>query len=137
MTAAVLKVEGLTKHFGDILAVDNLTLEVLSGEVLGLLGPNGAGKTTTLNMLVGLLKPDEGKVFLRGEPVTSRSTVSFSRLGVCPQDTILWGRLTCLEQMQFIGEMYGMKGKDARKRGEHLLDMLELSHKRNKRASTL
>jgi ABC-2 type transport system ATP-binding protein len=137
VTDVALKAVGLIKRFGDVLAVDNLTLEVFSGEVLGLLGPNGAGKTTTLNMLVGLLKPDEGKVFLRGKPVTGSRTITHTRLGVCPQDTILWGRLTCLEQLQFIGEMYGMRGIYARQRGEYLLEILELSEKRKKRASTL
>jgi ABC-2 type transport system ATP-binding protein len=134
---ALLEVKSLTKRYGDLTAVDDLSLSVLEGEVLGFLGPNGAGKTTTINMMVGLLKPDAGEVYLHGKPVASGETATVTRVGVCPQEIVLWGRLTCLEQMQFIGEMYGMRGVEARQRGEMLLDILELTDKKNKRADTL
>jgi ABC-2 type transport system ATP-binding protein len=134
---ALLEVKNLTKRYGDLTAVDDLSLSVLEGEVLGLLGPNGAGKTTTINMIVGLLKPDAGEVYLHGVPLASGETATVTRVGVCPQEIVLWGRLTCLEQMQFIGEMYGMRGVEARQRGEMLLDILELTDKKDKRADTL
>jgi ABC-2 type transport system ATP-binding protein len=88
-------------------------------------------------MIVGLLKPDAGEVFLHGDPIIGRKTSTVMRVGVCPQESVLWNRLTCLEQLQFIGEMYGVKGGDARQRGGELLGILELSDKENKRASTL
>jgi ABC-2 type transport system ATP-binding protein len=69
MAHTVLEVRGLTKSCGQILAVDRLTLELHRGEVFGLLGPNGAGKTTSINMICGLLKPDEGTVLIHGEPI--------------------------------------------------------------------
>ncbi|HNT26098.1 MAG TPA: ATP-binding cassette domain-containing protein [Anaerolineales bacterium] len=69
MPAIVLKIEGLTKRYGALTAVDDLTLEVYAGEVFGFLGPNGAGKTTSINMMCGLLKPDAGRVLVRGVPV--------------------------------------------------------------------
>jgi ABC-2 type transport system ATP-binding protein len=118
------------------LAVDDLSLDVRQGEVFGLLGPNGAGKTTTINMMVGLLKPDYGRVFIHGEPVGDGKQTQ-ERVGVCPQATQLWGKLTCLEQLQFIGEMYGLPGKTASQRGLELLEIIELSSKAKKRASTL
>ena len=137
MNEIIIQAENLTKRYGDLTAVNNLSLEILSGEVFGLLGPNGAGKTTSINMIVGLLKPDGGRVTIHGERLEKDASSVYSRVGVCPQESVLWNKLTCLEQLQFIGEMYGMKGRDARRRGKELLDILELSDKENKRASTL
>jgi len=137
MNEIIIQAENLTKRYGDLTAVNNLSLEIFSGEVFGLLGPNGAGKTTSINMIVGLLKPDGGHVTIHGERVENDPSSVHSRVGVCPQESVLWNKLTCLEQLQFIGEMYGMKGQDARRRGKELLDILELSDKENKRAGTL
>jgi ABC-2 type transport system ATP-binding protein len=137
MPNVVLQTEGLTKHYGSLTAVKDLTLEVYEGEVFGFLGPNGAGKTTSINMMCGLLKPDAGQVTIHGVPVTDADDETRSRVGVCPQEIVLWERLTCLEQLQFIGQMYGLAGREARQRGEWLLEELDLSDKRNKQARTL
>jgi ABC-2 type transport system ATP-binding protein len=136
MTNVVLRTEGLTKRFGPVTAVQDLTLEVYEGEVFGFLGPNGAGKTTSINMMCGLLKPDTGRVMVQGVPITADADVRL-RVGVCPQDIVLWERLTCLEQLQFIGQMYGMSGRDARRRGEQLLEEIDLTGKRDQQARTL
>ena len=133
----VLHTQALTKRYGSLTAVQDLSLEVLEGEVFGLLGPNGAGKTTSINMMCGLLKPDSGHVFIRGKAITNGEASMRIHVGVCPQNIVLWGQLTCLEQMQFIGEMYGMGGRAARQRGEQLLQDLNLTEKRDKRARTL
>jgi ABC-2 type transport system ATP-binding protein len=137
MSTTVLQARELTKRYGALTAVDNLSLEVYEGEVFGLLGPNGAGKTTSINMLCGLLKPDSGQVLIHGKIITNGDASLRSRVGMCPQNIVLWSTLTCLEQMQFIGEMYGLKGKAARKSGERLLEQLDLSEKRDKLARTL
>jgi ABC-2 type transport system ATP-binding protein len=137
MSTTILQARELTKRYGALTAVQNLTLEVYEGEVFGLLGPNGAGKTTSINMLCGLLKPDSGQVSIQGKIITNADASLRSRVGVCPQDIVLWKTLTCLEQMQFIGEMYGMKGKTARQRGEQLLKELDLSENKDKLARTL
>jgi ABC-2 type transport system ATP-binding protein len=137
MPEIVLQTEGLTKRYGDLTAVKDLSLQVQEGEVFGFLGPNGAGKTTSINMMCGLLKPDAGQVMLRGQPVSGGDASLRSRVGVCPQNIILWERLTCLEQLQFIGEMYGLAGGEARKRGLRLLEELDLADKRDKQARTL
>jgi ABC-2 type transport system ATP-binding protein len=137
MPAVVLKTEGLTKRYGDLVAVDDLNLEIYRGEVFGFLGPNGAGKTTSINMMCGLLKPDEGRVTIDGVSVRDADEELRARVGVCPQDIVLWERLTCLEQLQFIGEMYGLSGRDARKNAERLLEELELVDKRNTQARKL
>ncbi len=133
----VLKAQSLSKRYGELTAVNDLSLEVYEGEVFGLLGPNGAGKTTSINMICGLLKPDAGQVTIRGEVVTNGDVATRTRVGVCPQNIVLWGQLTCLEQMQFIGEMYGIRGKAARTRAEKLLADLDLIEKRDKLARTL
>jgi ABC-2 type transport system ATP-binding protein len=137
MPTPVLQARVLSKRYGALTAVDNLSLEVYEGEVFGLLGPNGAGKTTSINMLCGLLKPDSGQVLIHGKTITDGDARLRSRVGVCPQTIVLWSTLTCLEQMQFIGEMYGMKARTARQRAGQLLTDLDLSEKKNKLARTL
>ena len=137
MTEIALQTEHLTKHYGNRTAVDDLSLEVHEGEIFGLLGPNGAGKTTSINMLCGLLKPDSGRVLLHGKTITKGDSGMRAKVGVCPQHIVLWNTLTCLEQMQFIGEMYGIGRAQARRRSEQLLAELDLSEKKNKLARTL
>jgi ABC-2 type transport system ATP-binding protein len=137
MATTVLQTEGLTKRYGSLTAVDDLSLEVYEGEVFGFLGPNGAGKTTSINMMCGLLKPDKGRVLLHGKALNGGDKRVRARVGMCPQDIVVWERLTCIEQLQFVGQMYGLKGKQARKNGETLLVELDLTEKRDKQARTL
>jgi ABC-2 type transport system ATP-binding protein len=137
MPATVLQTHLLTKRYGPLTAVDGLSLEILEGEVFGLLGPNGAGKTTSISMMCGLLRPDSGQVIIHEKPITDGGAAIRAHVGVCPQNIVLWGQLTCLEQMQFIGEMYGLKGTTARQRAVQLLKKLDLDEKRDKPARTL
>ena len=134
---AVLQTQSLTKRYGSLTAVQDLSLEVNEGEVFGLLGPNGAGKITSISMMCGLLRPDSGQVVIHGKPITDGDADVRTRVGVCPQNIVLWGQLTCLEQMVFIGEMYGMKRKSVAQRSEQLLKELDLTEKRDQRARTL
>ncbi len=137
MSPIVLQVDGLTKRYGAVVAVKNLSLAVNEGEVFGFLGPNGAGKTTSINMLCGLLKPDAGRVLIHDRPIINGDTEVRTRVGVCPQNIVVWERLTCLEQLRFIGEMYGLSGTLARQRGTQLLEQLDLREKRDQQARTL
>ncbi len=137
MPDVVLQAEGLTKRYGDLVAVNNLSLDICEGEVFGFLGPNGAGKTTSISMMCGLLRPDAGRVFVHGQPVAGGTASVRTGVGICPQEIILWSHLTCIEQLQFIGQMYGVDGDEARRRGERLLEDLGLVEKRNKQARTL
>jgi ABC-2 type transport system ATP-binding protein len=130
----VLSAEGLTKRFGDLVAVQDLSLEVREGEILGLLGPNGAGKTTSISMICGLLAPDSGRTLLRGAVV--RGDVR-SKIGMCPQQVIVWKDLTCLEQLVHVGELYGMRRTRARERSAEILAALGLAEKRDALAGTL
>jgi ABC-2 type transport system ATP-binding protein len=88
-------------------------------------------------MMCGLLAPDAGKVFIQGEPVHGGDVDVRARVGVCPQQAIFWEKLTCIEQLEFIGEMYNVPRKTARMRGDELLDILGMMEKRDKLASTL
>jgi ABC-2 type transport system ATP-binding protein len=133
--SAVLETLSLTKRYGALTAVQELSLEIQEGEVFGLLGPNGAGKTTSINMICGLLRPDAGQVMIRGKPIAQGDVRR--RVGMCPQNIVLWGQLTCLEQMVFLGEMYGIDRKSARRYSEQLLQELDLTEKRDHRARTL
>ncbi len=133
----VLRLDRLVRRYGTLTAVDRLSLDICAGEIFGLLGPNGAGKTTTIQMICGLLQPDSGQVLFHGQPVRSRSDLLRARMGVCPQSLLLWGTLTCLEQLEFIGEMYNVPRRTARQRGLELLETMGLAEKRNALARTL
>jgi ABC-2 type transport system ATP-binding protein len=135
--STVLQTQGLTKYYGELVAVDDLCLDVHEGEVFGFLGPNGAGKTTSINMMCGLLKPDAGQVLLNGIPIDGGNRSLRTRVGMCPQHIVLWERLTCMEQLVYIGQMYGLSGSRARQQSDQLLDELDLKGKRNVQARKL
>lgn len=136
MPTVVLEADGLSKSYGSLVAVKDLSLAVYEGEVLGFLGPNGAGKTTSINMLCGLLRPDAGRVLVNGQPIGGGADVR-ARVGMCPQEIVVWEKLTCIEQLEFVGEMYGLKRRVARGNGLRLLDELDLAEKRDAQAKTL
>jgi ABC-2 type transport system ATP-binding protein len=133
----VLRADGLTKKYGSLIAVNDLTFDVHQGEIMGFLGPNGAGKTTSIDMLCGLRKPDRGQVLVHGKPLDQPGAKVRGQIGVCPQEVILWERLTCIEQLQFMGQMYGMSRSSAATRSKLLLDEYHLAEKRNSQARTL
>jgi ABC-2 type transport system ATP-binding protein len=135
MTSPALETLHLTKRFGAMTAVDDLTLRVDAGEIFGFLGPNGAGKTTAIRMMVGLLRPSAGQVSIDGLPIDDGCRAG--RIGLCPQETILWDKLTCLDQLEFMGEMYSVPRRIARQRGTKLLEELGLTAKAGELASRL
>ncbi len=137
MTEVVLQTKGLTKRYGELTAVSDLSLEVREGEVFGFLGPNGAGKTTSISMMCGLLRPDSGSVSVHGKSIAEGGPDVRARVGVCPQDLVLWERLTCLEQLVFMGRMYGVDGKLAKQRADKLLAELGIADKTSSLANTL
>jgi ABC-2 type transport system ATP-binding protein len=132
-----LQVYNLTKRFGATLAVDDLSLHVARGEIFGFLGPNGSGKTTSINMMVGLLDPTSGNVSIEGQSIITRRNAVQRMIGVCPQENILWDKLTCLEQLEFVGVNYGFSNRQTRKRGAELLEALGLTAKANELAGRL
>jgi ABC-2 type transport system ATP-binding protein len=131
---SVITITGLKKKFGDFTAVDGLNFDISRNEIFGLLGPNGAGKTTTINMICGLLPPSEGHIHFHGKENT---TFNKSLIGYCPQENIYYPKLTCLEQLLFMGHMYGLSSKSIKYRALELLELLGLTDKINTRASKL
>ena len=132
-----LSVEGLSKKYDELLAVDNISFSVHKGEIFGLLGPNGAGKTTIIKILCGLLKADAGNITFNGISMSTGYNQIKSLIGLCPQEIVIWELLTCFEQMKFVGISYGMSSKEASIRAHSLLEMLGLTEKKNKLAKTL
>jgi len=129
----MIKIEGLKKKFGAFSAVDGLNFDIFENEVFGLLGPNGAGKTTTINMICGLLPSSEGKITFGIHQGKDRK----SFIGYCPQENIFYPKLTCLEQLLFMGKMYGLSSKTIKVRTIELLNLLGLADKTNIRANNL
>jgi ABC-2 type transport system ATP-binding protein len=121
----------LTRRFGDFTAVDTLNLKVKRGELFGFLGPNGAGKTTTIRMLTTLLLITAGKAKVAGLEVASQGALIRSRIGVVPQQFALFDELTPMENLRYIGELYGMSKTGIRKRSEELLKVVDLYDKKD------
>ena len=134
---SILEIKHLSKSYGDLLAVNDLSLNVFTGEVFGLLGPNGAGKTTTINLIAGLLKPDSGEVFLQGDRFDSGDASVRSQIGICPQENVIWKKLTPAEQLIFLGNMYDLEPSFIRRRSELLLEELGLTSAADQIAGTL
>jgi len=109
-----IEIENFTKEYGDIKAVDNLSLRIEEGEIFGMLGPNGSGKTTTINCLSGLVSPTAGVLKVEGLDVRRQSSKVREILGVCPQETALYPFLTGRENIELFGVLYSIP--------RHLLD---------------
>jgi ABC-type multidrug transport system ATPase subunit len=122
-----IRVEHLTKRFGSLVAVDDLSFEVGRGQIFGLLGSNGAGKTTTLKVLTGLLRPDRGTARVDGVDVLRRPVEAKRRIGFLPEAPALYDQLTAREFLEMIGTLRGMEPGRLDKRIGELLDMMELS----------
>jgi ABC-2 type transport system ATP-binding protein len=127
----------LVKRYGDLVAVDNISFDVEKGESFGFLGPNGAGKTTTIRMLTGLSKPTAGKAELLGLEVTLNAAGAKGFTGVAPEVSNLYDELTALENLIFMGKLYGVTSKDRRERAEALLELFRLQEKRDHPFGTL
>jgi ABC-2 type transport system ATP-binding protein len=104
----MIRIENLTKRFGETVAVNGLNLEIPAGELFVFVGPNGAGKTTTIKLMVGLLRPTEGRVFLCGHDVQKEYIEARSLLSYVPDQPFLYEKLTGREFLRFVGAMYGM-----------------------------
>ena len=133
----ILSLSSLTKSYGDLVAVKDLSLNISRGEIFGFLGPNGAGKTTTINMICGLLKSDSGEVRVNGRSMKDNYKECKRLMGLCPQDLVIWESLTCLEQLEFVGRLYDVRRDKARKKALELLEIMGLMDKGKKLAKTL
>ncbi len=108
---STLRVENVTKRFGDFTAVEGLSFDVRAGRVFGFLGPNGAGKTTTIRMIVGITAPDEGRIELFGEPMSSKLQ---DRIGYLPEERGLYKKMKIVDQLRYFAALKGRTGLSCR-----------------------
>ena len=126
MPTPLIRTQNLVKRYGDKLAVNNVSLDVYSGEVFGFLGPNGAGKTTTIKMIVGLLQPSSGTVSVAGYDVNTQPLLAKAASGYVPDTPNLYAKLTGRELLRFVGDLYNIDRAQAERRSEELLRMFDL-----------
>ena len=122
----IIEVKNITKKYGDLTAVNDITFNVKKGEIFAFLGPNGAGKTTTIKMLTTLLKPTAGEIFLNGHNVIENPHETRRSFGIVFQDPSLDNELTAYENMQFHAILYGLTKEVYRERIVNLLLLVEL-----------
>lgn len=127
----VIQVSDLTKHYGEIPAVDHINFEVNRGEVFGFLGPNGAGKTTTIRMLAGLSKPTEGKASILGLDINSQIVQIKKQIGVVPEVSNLYDELSAIDNLIFMAQLYGVPAFERKERAQDLLKTFRLYERKD------
>ncbi len=132
MNGAAIDIRDLRKTYGGQAAVDGLTLTVPRGSFFGFLGPNGAGKTTTIRMLTGLAQPDAGSVELLGMSMPAQEMEIKRKMGLVPDESLLFDHLTGGEFLELVGRLYGLDRKIARERAYELMEMFDLGESRRK-----
>jgi len=132
MDTPAIQTHGLTRSFGALTAVEDVTFTVAPGQFFGFLGPNGAGKSTTIKMLTGLLEPTAGSIEILGKPFTAGALDLKRQIGVVPEGMALLGRLTAPEYLRFVGRMYGLERETVNRRTEELLEFMQLANERRK-----
>ena len=126
-----LQTQGLTRHFGDLTAVDSVDLVVPAGGFYGFLGPNGAGKSTTIKCLTGLLRPSAGEIrILDLDPLENPVAVK-KQTGVLPEDLALFDRLTATETLGFVGQIHGLDRATLEQRSEELFALMDLADRKD------
>jgi len=132
-----VKVQGLTKIYGEQKAIDNISFEVKPGEVLGFLGPNGAGKSTTMKILSGFIPQTEGKAFVCEFDVEKDSLKARSKVGYLPENNPLYTEMYVKEFLLFVAGLNGIRGKQRKSRMEEMLEVTGLTQEMNKKIGTL
>lgn len=132
-----IEIKNLTKKYKNILAVDDLTLNIKEGEFFALLGQNGAGKTTTIKMLSGLITPTLGDAILLGDSIITNLQGVKQKVNVSPQETAVAPNLSVRENLEFIAAIYGLKGKEIKKAADIKIQQFNLSDKEKAKAKTL
>ncbi|HPZ51284.1 MAG TPA: ABC transporter ATP-binding protein [Clostridia bacterium] len=126
---SIVRIENLTKKYGNIVAVNDLSLSINEGEIFGLLGPNGAGKSTLINMITSLITIDEGNIYIKDTNTKSNPLLTKSFTGIVPQDIAIYEDLTCLENVKFFAGLYGLRGKELKSKAMEALEFTGLSDK--------
>jgi ABC-2 type transport system ATP-binding protein len=129
--------EGITRRYDDTVAIDNVTLEVPRGTILGIIGPSGSGKTTLIRMLTGTLEPTEGKLSVLGQHPRRFTRHTREKLGYMPQHFVLYDELTAAENLSFVASLFGMLWPKRGRRVKEMLRLVELWDARGRRARQL
>ncbi|MFG1709975.1 ABC transporter ATP-binding protein [Nonomuraea sp. M3C6] len=133
---ATLSCRGLSKRYGDLVAVQDVGFAIAPGQAYGLLGPNGAGKTTTISMLVGLLRPDAGSVTVGGVDLAADPMRAKAKIGYVPQEIALYPDLTGRENLRFFGRLFGLPRREVAGRIEEVLDLVGLAGRADSKLTT-
>jgi ABC-2 type transport system ATP-binding protein len=129
----IIEVRELTKKYGGLTAVDNISFSIYKGEIFGFLGPNAAGKTTTINMLTGMAKITGGSIFYKDDEITARIKKFQRHIGVVPDESNLYPEMTGYENLCFSASLYGISRSEREKRAKELLEIFQLSGAGNRR----
>ncbi len=136
MLADIIRIENLTKRFGDLVAVNNVSLSIREGEIFGLLGPNGAGKTTTINMLLTLLLPTSGKITIDGLDLARNHEKVKQLMGLMTQETVVEAELTARQNLELFSSLYHVPANQVQKRIGEALEEADLVQFADKKAGT-
>jgi len=131
----IVKTKGLTKQYGNVLAVDHVDLEVFEGEIFGLLGPNGAGKTTTIRMLTGQTKPTSGTATVANHDIIHEPIKAKRQIGVVPDVSNIYDEMSAWDNLIFAAQLYSVPKTEREKRAKDLLELFELYERRKDRVA--
>lgn len=137
MIEPIIAVTGLTRRFGELVAVDNISFDVRRGTIFGLLGPNGSGKSTTIRMLCGVLAPTSGSARVLGHSLPHEAEAIKHRIGYMSQKFSLYADLSVQENLEFYGRVYGLRGDRARERTDAVLELTAIGDRLHQLAGTL
>jgi len=134
---AVIDVQGLSRRFGELTAVDTVSFQVEEGEIFGFLGPNGAGKTTTVRMLTGVLSPTGGTALIQGHDIRAESLLSRAHLGIVPEEANVYVDLSLWQNVMLMAQLHGVPRRRRTEEGERLLEAMDLADRKKQKARTL
>jgi len=134
MNDVMIRFEGVTKNYNSKAVISNLSFQVKRGEFLGYLGPNGAGKTTSIKSMIGLVRPDKGRILIDGKDISLESIAVRSIIGYVPDSPFIYEKLTAIEFFRFVGGLYRMETNEMEKRIKWLIDIFEMHDWMNRRS---
>jgi ABC-2 type transport system ATP-binding protein len=134
LTDPTLEIDGVSKRYGDIVALDSVTFDVRAGELFGFVGSNGAGKTTTMRIALGVLAADSGEVRFGGEPITHRTR---THIGYMPEERGLYPKMKVLDQLVYLAELHGLTSDEAHQSAENWIGRLGLKERRTEEVQKL
>lgn len=133
----MIKLEHVSKHFGDVIAVNDVSFEIQKGEVVGFLGPNGAGKSTTMKMITGFLPPSEGLIQIAGRDIQEDPVFTKNKIGYLPENTPLYYDMIALDYLEFMGQVRGLKGQLLKSNLKRVVEQCQLGDVLNKKITSL